>query len=139
MRSFFEALLGRNRRARTDSSYPPGHVPPKPMPAPAVPGLQRTPAAYVRATWYCTLPHDTEAGEIGFAVKPLDAELPQRYALSTQHAMHLLETLALNLGYELSKSAAGSQSPMSELMPSLPRSVPSEGDQQCPPAASSIA
>lgn len=40
MRSFFEALLGRGRRDRAETSYPPGHVPPLPMPAPAahVPG-----------------------------------------------------------------------------------------------------
>lgn len=101
--------------------------------------MPRTPTVYVRADWYCTLPHDTEAGEIGFAVKPHGSDLPHRYALSTEHATHLLESLALSMGYELSKPAAGSQSPMSRLMSSEPRSVPSAGDQQCPPAASSIA
>lgn len=176
MRSLFEALLGRGRRERAETSYPPGHVPPRPMPAPAVhvtaradadvrewidrgltareiaadiararaatapaAATPRTPAVYQRATWYCTLPHDTAAGEIGFALLPVGAALPQRFALPTEHAVHLLESLALSLGYELSKCEAGSQSPMSELMPSAPRSVPSDGEKQCPPAASSIA
>lgn len=101
--------------------------------------MPRTPDIYVRATWYCTLPHDTEHGEIGFAIKPLNAELPHRYALSTEHAEHLLQTLAQFMGYELSKCAAGSQSPMSRLMSSVEKSVPSEAGQQVPPATSSIA
>lgn len=100
---------------------------------------RRIPEVYARSTWYCTLPHDTEAGEVGFAVLPAGDDKPHRFALSTEHAMHLLETLAWSLGYSLAKPAAGDQSPMSELMSSSPRSVPSEGDQQCPPAASSIA
>lgn len=176
MRSLFEALLGRGRRERAETSYPPGHVPPRPMPAPAVQvtaradadvrewidrGLTageiaadiareraatapaaatpRTPAVYQRATLYCVLPHDTVAGEIGFAVLPVSAELPQRFALPTHHAVHLMQSLALFMGYELSKCEAGSQSPMSRLMSSMEKSAPSDGDQQVPPAASSIA
>jgi hypothetical protein len=101
--------------------------------------MPRTPAVYTRAQWYCTLPHDTEAGEIGFAVLPVGAALPERYALPTEHAVQLLESLALFLDYELSKPAAGCQSPMSRLSSSIARSVPSAGGQQVPPAASSIA
>ncbi len=101
--------------------------------------MPRTPSVYQRATWYCTLPHDAEAGEIGFAIKPVGAELPHRYALPTEHAEHLLQTLAQSLGYELSKCPAGSQSPMSRLTFSFPKSVPSDGGQQQPAAASSTA
>lgn len=67
--------------------------------------MPRTPAVYQRATWYCTLPHDAEFGEIGFALLPVGAELPQRFALPTEHAEHLLKTLAAGLGYELKKGA----------------------------------
>lgn len=67
--------------------------------------MPRIPEAYIRARWYCTLPHDPEAGEIGIALLPLGADLPQRFALPTEHARHLLETLAGQLGYGLSKAA----------------------------------
>jgi len=67
--------------------------------------MPRTPSVYQRAKWYCTLPHDAEAGEIGFALLPDGADLPQRFALPTAQAEHLLETLAASLGYETSKRA----------------------------------
>lgn len=67
--------------------------------------MPRTPDIYVRATWYCTLPLDTEHGEIGFALLPVGRHVPHRFALATPQAVQLLETLALNLGYELKKAA----------------------------------
>lgn len=165
-------LVWWGRSPAAASSFPPGHVPPKAMPAPAPsrwtpplpigpapspapsaataataevnswiergltardiaaevsagrPLRPRTPASYVRATWYCTLPHDTEAGEIGFAVKPVDAELPHRYALPTAHAEHLLQSLALSLGFTLLKIAEPSPAPFVPVRPRQPDGEP---------------
>lgn len=57
-----------------------------------------------------------------------------RFAITPESAAFL--RLCLD---DYMSAEAGSQSPMSRLMSSEPMSVPSEGDQVCPPATSSIA
>lgn len=97
---------------------------------------RRTPPSFRRATWRCTLPHDSAEGVIGIGLN-VDGGVV-RYALDTRSAQGLLETLAQFLGYAV-KSPAGTQSPTSPLMPSSPSSAPSEGENVCPPAASATA
>lgn len=93
----------------------------------------RTPPHYTRCTWYCTLPADQAAGVVGFALRT-DAGI-SRYALEIASAHKLLVSLAEALGQPLT-SPAGSQSPGSSLIPSAPRSTPSEAENVCPPATS---
>lgn len=82
--------------------------------------MNRTPPSYRRATWRCTLPHDPVEGVIGIGIN-VDGGV-ERYALDTQSAHALVQTLADFLGYEI-KSPAGTQSPTSPLMEAIGEAV----------------
>jgi hypothetical protein len=98
--------------------------------------MPRTPHSYRRASWHGTLPLDPDEGVVGVSMRW--AQGVERFAVDRPSAVRLLASLAEALGYEL-RSPAGTQSPTSSLIPSLARSVPSDGVNVCPPAASPTA
>lgn len=83
-----------------------------------------TPTSYLQASWRCTLPVDAD-GRMGIGLNLADGTVV-RVSLDMASAQGLAETVLQYI--DQAKSAAGSQSPMSELSPSSPRSVPSEGE-----------
>lgn len=130
-----------------------GHIPPRPMPdhgpiAPAMPGVAKStgqpaqhpsvagaPSSFQPATWRGTLPPDEHTGNQGICFNLSDGTV-LRLCLSRCDVRNVLETLAP--GY-WSRSAQGNHSAASSLMSSDPKSVPSDGVNVCPPAASSTA
>jgi len=79
------------------------------------------PVSYPDAEWFNVTPCCPERKRLGLGFLRADGTLA-RFALSESDASMLMQALAFYV-----KSPAGSQSATSELMPSDPRSVPSEG------------
>jgi hypothetical protein len=83
---------------------------------------RRTPASFMPAAFRCTLPPEHDGAQaVAFTLH--DGSVV-RLLLPAHSVRALRETLAE--GY-FSNVDAGTQSPMSALMPSSPKSVPSEG------------
>ena len=97
--------------------------------------LAGAPSSYQPATWRGTLPPDAHTGNQGISFNLSDGAV-LRLRLSQAAVRDVLETLAP--GYWL-RSAQGNHSVASSLMSSDPKSVPSDGVNVCPPAASSTA
>ena len=80
------------------------------------------PASFQDGIVQCVLPSRDPAGRVAFAFETADGHV-MRIALAKEEAETLVRLLI-----DYANVDAGRQSPRSELMPSLPRSVPSEGD-----------
>lgn len=97
-----------------------GGVPSGPAPH-EPPAGARLPPVYVDARWRCVTPVCPARGSLGVAFD-VPGQPPVRLALPVDDARALMGLLS-----DYVNSPAGTQSPMSELMPSAERSVPSEG------------
>lgn len=89
--------------------------------APAAPAA-RLPAQYTDAGVRCVLPVCPVRGRFGLALD-VPGQPPMRLALTPEAAQFLRACLD-----DYVQSPAGIQSPMSSLMSSSPRSVPSDGE-----------
>lgn len=83
----------------------------------------RIPASYQEAVVRCVLPVCTASGRIALAFDTADGQT-LRFSVPLAQAQWMTSSLLTYMS-----EAAGTQSPGSALMPSVPMSVPSEGEK----------
>lgn len=90
----------------------------------------KIPDCYIHAEWRNTTPLDSETQRIGVGFD-LEEGKPSRLSLSLKSAENLKDTLCDYLKNVHSAKSYG--------IPSLPGSIPDEGEKVCPPETSSAA